>query len=130
MFNTIISTGLTAQNLAICSLVSIVCGLIIAFTHTRTTTFSKNFAITLVSLPVLVQAVMMMVNGNLGTGVAIMGAFGLVRFRSLPGTSREIVSVFFAMAIIKPQTIETSEQIAKFCAVSPVEIIELNIFTP
>ena len=99
MFNSIISTGLTVQNLAICSLVSVICGLIIAFTHTRATTFSKNFAITLVSLPILVQAVMMMVNGNLGTGVAIMGAFGLVRFRSLPGTSREIVSVFFAMAM-------------------------------
>ncbi|MDO4872140.1 MAG: DUF4956 domain-containing protein [bacterium] len=99
MFNSIISAGLTLENLAICSAVSILCGLIIAFTHTRTTNFTKNFAITLVSLPILVQAVMMMVNGNLGTGVAIMGAFGLVRFRSLPGTSREIVSVFFAMAM-------------------------------
>lgn len=99
MFNSIISAGLTVEGLAICSLVSVICGLIIAFTHTRTTTFTKNFAITLVSLPILVMAVMMMVNGNLGTGVAIMGAFGLVRFRSLPGTSREIVSVFFAMAM-------------------------------
>lgn len=99
MFNSIISTGLTVENLAICSAVSILAGLIIAFTHTRTATFSKNFAITLVALPILVQVVMMMVNGNLGTGVAIMGAFGLVRFRSMPGTSREIVSVFFAMAM-------------------------------
>ena len=99
MFNSVISTGLTVEGLALCAAVSVICGLIIAFTHTRTTTFTKNFAITLVSLPILVMAVMMMVNGNLGTGVAIMGAFGLVRFRSLPGTSREIVSVFFSMAM-------------------------------
>ena len=60
---------------------------------------SKNFAITLVTLPVLVQVVIMMVNGNLGTSVAILGAFGLVRFRSVPGTSKEISCVFFAMAM-------------------------------
>jgi len=52
-----------------------------------------------VILPVLVQVVIMMVNGNLGTGVAILGAFSLVRFRSIPGSSKEIGVIFFAMAI-------------------------------
>ncbi len=51
------------------------------------------------SLPVIVQVVIMLVNGNLGTGVAVMGAFSLVRFRSAPGTSREISSIFLAMAM-------------------------------
>ena len=41
----------------------------------------------------------MLVNGNLGTGVAIAGAFGLVRFRSAPGTAREISGVFLSMAL-------------------------------
>lgn len=54
---------------------------------------------TLAILPAVVQAVIMLVNGNLGTGVAVMGAFGLVRFRSAPGNAREIGSVFLAMAI-------------------------------
>ena len=54
---------------------------------------------TLILLPVIVQVVIMMVNGNLGTGVAVMGAFSLVRFRSMPGSAREITSVFAAMAI-------------------------------
>ena len=54
---------------------------------------------TLAILPTVVQAVIMLVNGNLGTGVAVMGAFGLVRFRSAPGNAREIGSVFLAMAI-------------------------------
>jgi len=83
----------------VCTLVSIVLGVIVAYTHKKTSNYSKNFLITLAILPVLVQTVMIMVNGNLGTSVAIVGAFSLVRFRSIPGTSKEILSVFFAMAI-------------------------------
>lgn len=99
MLSSITTDGLTLWALAACSALSIVLGLIVAFTHTRTASYTRNFAITLVVLPILVQAVMMMVNGNLGTAVAILGAFSLVRFRSIPGTSREIVAVFFAMAV-------------------------------
>lgn len=83
----------------VCTLVSIILGIIIAYTHKKTSKYSKNFLITLAILPVLVQTVIIMVNGNLGTSIAIVGAFSLVRFRSLPGTSKEILSVFFAMAI-------------------------------
>lgn len=78
---------------------SIVLGLIIALVHIKTTNYTKNFIITLTLLPVLVQIVIMLVNGNLGTSVAILGAFSLVRFRSIPGNSREIISVFFAMVV-------------------------------
>ena len=82
-----------------CMGVSLVLGLVIALVHMYTSKYTKNFIVSLVVLPLLVQVVMMMVNGNLGTSVAILGAFGLIRFRSVPGTSKEIVSVFFAMAI-------------------------------
>lgn len=99
MLSSITAAGLTPQNLAICAGVSVLLGLIVAFVHAKTAKYSKNFITTLVVLPLLVMGVMMMVNGNLGTGIAIMGAFSLVRFRSIPGTSREIVSVFFAMSI-------------------------------
>ncbi|OYP09709.1 DUF4956 domain-containing protein, partial [Lachnotalea glycerini] len=61
--------------------------------------YSKNFVITLALLPALIQLVIMMVNGNVGAGVAVMGAFSLVRFRSVPGTSKEILNIFFAMAL-------------------------------
>lgn len=61
--------------------------------------YTKNFSIALVILPVLIQVVIMLVNGNLGTSVAVLGAFSLVRFRSVPGSSKEICSIFFAMAI-------------------------------
>ena len=82
-----------------CMGVSLILGLVIALVHVKTSKPSKNFAMSLVVLPLLVQVVMMMVNGNLGTSVAILGAFGLVRFRSQPGTSKEIISIFFAMAV-------------------------------
>ena len=59
---------------------------------------SKSYKTSLVIFPLLVQAVIMMVNGNLGTSVAVLGAFSLVRFRSVPGNSKEICGVFFAMA--------------------------------
>lgn len=102
MFESILSETagtLSISDSLICMAVSIILGLIIACVHMYTSKYSKNFIVSLAILPALVQVVIMMVNGNLGTSVAILGAFGLVRFRSIPGTAKEIVSVFFAMAI-------------------------------
>lgn len=72
-------------------------GFLISLSYLKTGRVSKNFARTLVLLPLMVCVVMTMVNGNLGTSVAIMGAFSLVRFRSLQGSSRDIGYIFFAM---------------------------------
>lgn len=79
--------------------VALILGLIIAITHKVTSKYSKNFLTTITILPLLVAMVILVVNGNLGMGVAVAGAFGLVRFRSIAGTSKEILSIFFAMAI-------------------------------
>jgi len=90
---------LNFANLMACSLASVALGIIIAGCYMLCSErYSKNFVVTLAVLPILVQSVIMMVNGNLGTGVAILGAFGLVRFRSIPGNAKEIGTVFFAMA--------------------------------
>ena len=102
MLNSIFSEASSSVNLIsilLCSLCSIALGLLIALTHKMTCRYNKNFLTTIAMLPVLIQTVIIMVNGNLGTSVAILGAFSLVRFRSLPGTSKEILSVFFAMTI-------------------------------
>lgn len=102
MFNSIFdeaSSALDIKSILICSGVAIILGLIIAFTHLKTSKTSKNFLITLTILPLLVEVVMLMVNGSLGTSIAILGAFSLIRFRSIAGNSKEISSVFFAMAI-------------------------------
>ena len=79
--------------------VALILGLIIAITHKITSRCNKHFLVTITILPILVSSVILVVNGNLGMGVAVAGAFGLVRFRSIAGTSKEILSVFFAMAI-------------------------------
>ncbi|MFS0979480.1 DUF4956 domain-containing protein [Enterococcus casseliflavus] len=87
------------RSLLICIAVSLLLGILVAAIHMIRNVYTKNFVITLAVLPILVQSVIMLVNGNLGTGVAILGAFSLIRFRSVPGGSREITSVFWSMGI-------------------------------
>ena len=99
MFNSIIGSSLTPAAFFICLGVAFVLGLIIALVHQKTTKSSNNFVTTLAILPMLVAMAIMLVNGNLGAGVATVGVFSLVRFRSIAGNSRSILSIFFAMAI-------------------------------
>lgn len=92
------SSYISILEFVICTATSMVLGVVIALIHMYKNKYSKHFIQTLVILPAIIQVVIMLVNGNLGTGVAVMGAFSLVRFRSVPGNSREIGSIFFAMA--------------------------------
>lgn len=99
MLNTIITDSITWYSLLMCTGASFVLGIIGALIYMYKSTYTKGFIVTLALLPAVVQIVIMLVNGNLGTGVAVMGAFGLVRFRSAAGGAREIGSIFLAMAI-------------------------------
>ena len=99
MLESIFSNGVSIENVLICSIVSIILGLAISITYMNTSKASKNFLITLAILPILVQSIILMTSGSLGTSIAIVGAFSLVRFRTVPGTSKEIISVFFAMTV-------------------------------
>ena len=81
----------------ICLLVSLVIGLFYTFIYSYKNSSSQSFVITLALLPAIVCTVIMLVNGNVGTGVAVAGAFSLVRFRSIPGTAKEISMLFLAM---------------------------------
>ncbi len=99
IFDSASAAALSVPDGAVCLTVSVVLGLLIATVYRLSGPSSKSFAVTLTLLPALVQVVITMVNGNLGAGVAVMGAFGLVRFRSVPGSSKEICVVFFAMAV-------------------------------
>ena len=102
MFSSIIDStiGLTGESALICTLTSAVLGLVSALLYRLNNPRpSKNLMVTLVVLPILVQSVIMLVNGSVGAGLAVMGAFNLVRFRSAPGTSRELCYVFYAMGI-------------------------------
>lgn len=93
------STSITIEQLILNTLASLVIGLAAAGVYMYKNRYSKSFVVTLALLPAMVQIVILIVNGNLGTGVAVMGAFSLVRFRSIPGSAREIGSIFFAMAL-------------------------------
>lgn len=101
VFDSIISgaAALTPTIMAICTITSLIIGVLIAYVYKFDEIYSRQFVMTLVVLPTLVQMVIMMVNGNLGTSVAVLGTFGLVRFRSLPGSSKDICFIFFAMAV-------------------------------
>ncbi len=88
---------ISITNFLLCLGVSLVLGLIIVFAYMYKTKYTKSFIITLAMLPSIVCVVIMMVNGNVGAGVAVAGAFSLVRFRSVPGTAKEIGTLFLAM---------------------------------
>lgn len=99
MLNTILTDSFSIETFLICIVGSIVLGAILAWIHSLYNNSSKGFVMTIALLPAIVQMVIMLVNGNLGTGVAVMGAFSLVRFRSIPGNAKEINSIFMAMAV-------------------------------
>jgi len=100
VLNTIINgTEITVSSFFICTAVSILLGLGAAVLCMYKSKYSRSFVLTLAVLPALVQLVIMMVNGNIGAGVAVAGAFGLIRFRSAPGSAKEIGLVFLATAI-------------------------------
>ena len=93
------STGITPVVFIILVIVSLVLGGILALIHTYNNDYTKSFVMTLAILPAVVAVVILMVNGNIGAGVAVAGAFSLVRFRSAPGTAREIGAIFAAMGM-------------------------------
>jgi len=100
MFESLMSsTSFTAASILICLLTSILCGIVIALVYRASENPSRNFLTAVAILPCIVMLVIMMVNGNIGVGVAVAGSFSLVRFRSLPGKASDIAIIFLAMGI-------------------------------
>lgn len=105
LFESIFTSGTAAvQSISIgqfllCLAVSLAMGALLAFSHSYKNNHSKSFVVTLSLLPAVVCLIIMLVNGNIGAGVAVAGTFSLVRFRSAPGSAREIGSIFIAMAV-------------------------------
>ena len=97
LFDTDLTTVITVADFMLCLGFSLVLGLVMAFAYMYRTRYTKSFVVTLALLPAVVCVVIMLVNGNVGTGVAVAGAFSLVRFRSVPGTAKEICTLFLAM---------------------------------
>ena len=100
MLNSIITgTEITLSAFFICTAVSLLLGIGTAVLGMFRSKYTRSFVLTLALLPAMVQLIIMLVNGNIGAGVAVAGAFGLIRFRSAPGSAKEIGLVFLATAI-------------------------------
>ena len=99
MLNSILGPELTLTSFLICAGVSLLLGVGTALVAGYRSRSTQSLAVTLAILPAVVQAVIMLVNGSIGAGIAVAGTFSLVRFRSAPGTAREIAAIFLAMAI-------------------------------
>lgn len=97
IFDTQTTNVISVSDFLLCIAVSLALGLVLAAVYTYKTRYTKSFLTTLALLPAIVCVVILMVNGNVGTGVAVAGTFSLVRFRSVPGTAKEIGTIFLAM---------------------------------
>lgn len=97
LFDTEMTAVIAPSQFLLCVGAALVLGLIIALSYMYRTRYTRSFVVTLAMLPAVVCVVIMMVNGNVGAGVAVAGAFSLVRFRSVPGTAKEISMLFLAM---------------------------------
>jgi len=97
LFDSDLTAVISVTDFMLCLGFSLALGLVMAFAYMYRTRYTKSFVITLALLPAVVCVVIMLVNGNVGTGVAVAGAFSLVRFRSVPGTAKEICTLFLAM---------------------------------
>lgn len=100
MLESVIAGGeITLGGFFLCTGTSLLLGLGLALLCRYRSRCTRSFFLTLAMLPAVVQVIIMLVSGNLGAGVAAAGAFGLVRFRSAPGTAREIGMIFLGMAV-------------------------------
>lgn len=97
LFDSELTSVISVSDFLLCLGFSLAIGLIMSFTYMYRTRYTKSFVVTLALLPAVVCVVIMLVNGNVGTGVAVAGAFSLGRFRSVPGTAKEICALFLAM---------------------------------
>ena len=97
VFDSDITVVIGVTDFLLCLGCALLLGLALAFAYMFRTRYTKSFVVTLALLPAVVCVVILLVNGNVGTGVAVAGAFSLVRFRSVPGTAKEITTLFLAM---------------------------------
>lgn len=97
LFDAETASVISVTDFMICMISSLVIGFILSVIYMYKNTYSKSFIVTIATIPAIVCVVIMMVNGNVGAGVAVAGAFSLVRFRSAPGTAKEIGVLFMAM---------------------------------
>ena len=98
IFGSIIGSSFTLTSFLVCLAAALVCGLITCLAASYRTDATKSYRTSLLLIPMIVTTVILMVNGSIGTGIAVAGTFSLVKFRSIPGDVKQIVSIFLAVA--------------------------------
>ena len=99
MLNSVISESITLESFLICVFAALVLGLLTALVFTAHGHHTGSLTLSLAMLPPVVTLIIMLVNGNIGAGLAVAGTFALVRFRSVPGSAKEITGLFFSVAL-------------------------------
>lgn len=99
MFDSVLTAGVTLTSFLTCTAAALILGLLCALLYMYKNRYTSTFVLTLAVLPAVISIIIMLVNGNIGAGIAVAGAFSLVRFRSQPGDAREIGTIFLAMAL-------------------------------
>lgn len=99
MLNTVITSPMTLSAFLICVLAAFVFGILAALIFSQGNRYTSSWKLSIALLPAVVTVVIIMVNGNLGAGVAVAGTFALTRFRSQPGSAKEITGLFFAVSL-------------------------------
>ena len=101
LFGSVLTAGITAASFTVCLIAALALGVLVAAVYMYKNTCTQSMAVTLALLPAMVQVIILLVNGNLGAGVAVSGAFGLVRFRSAPGSARDITCMgYIGIAVV------------------------------
>ena len=98
IFGSIIGTSFSLSTFLVCLACALICGIITCIAASYKTNATKSYRTSLLLIPMIVTTVILMVNGSIGTGIAVAGTFSLVKFRSIPGDAKQIVSIFLAVA--------------------------------
>lgn len=100
MLDSIFKAGtMTFGNVLLSLGLALVLGILAALYYTRKNMTTRSFALTVAILPLITASVILVVNGNLGAGIAVAGSFSLIRFRSVQGSGQEILAVFLAASL-------------------------------
>lgn len=99
MFTSVIGSSMTVLSFIICVAAALVLGVLTSFVFSIRSKHTSSWKYSIALLPAIVAVIIMMVNGNIGVGLAVAGTFALVRFRSMPGSAKEVTGLFFAVAL-------------------------------
>ena len=99
LFSSIFTSTFTLGQFLIAVLASMVLGFVVSIYYMFRNTYSKSFVPSLILIPAIECVVIIMINGNMGTGIAVAGSFALIRFRSARGSAKDLTAIFMAMAI-------------------------------